>query len=342
MTISDDGRAGPWSNRARWLLTPTGSLAVLLIAAAALRFTPARITDPLRDGWMTLLRPAVAVTDDAVDFSRDRVKWLEAALADGRRAAEAERQVTELKQQNDRLATALDAAHLTHAQSDSNAAGASPTEPLLASQAIAARVLGHAAQTFMRGSDFVDIGNRSGVATGALVIDGAPLGDATPTMIDAGRDLGLQSGRMVLAGRRVWGKLANVGSHTSVVRRVTDPGYRDTVQIAHRGGGPDAALRLGPRGVLVGSGEKLCRVELVEASEPVAVGDGVYTQSDGLLPEPLVYGQIVRVELIDDKLHWQIWMQPAIGTDEPTQVAVLRAELNPARMANTSGESMSQ
>jgi cell shape-determining protein MreC len=338
MTISDDVRARPWSNRARWLLTPTGALAVLLIAAAALRCIPARITDPMRDAWMTLLRPAAAVTNDVIEFSQGRVLWLQAALADGQRAAEAERQVADLKEQNDRLAMALDASRLTHAQSESIAASASPTQPLLESQAIAARVLGHAAQTFLRGSELVDIGNRNGVAAGALVIDGAPPGDGTTTMIDAGRDLGLQSGRTVLAGRRVWGKLAKVGSHTSVVRRITDPGYHDTVQLAHSDGGPDSPQQLGPRGVLVGSGERLCRIELVDASEPVSVGDQVYTQSDGLLPEPLVYGQIVRVELTADKLHWQIWMQPAVGANEPREVAILRAELNPARMGTVSGE----
>ena len=105
-------------------------------------------------------------------------------------------------------------------------------------------------------------------------------------VIDAGRDLGAEPGRVVLAGRRVWGKLATVGPHTSVVQRITDRGYRDTVQLARRDTGQLAhregeQLRLGPRGVLVGSGDPLCQIELVEATEPVSVGDEVCTAADG-------------------------------------------------------------
>src|SRR6266699_6331214 len=110
MTISDEGRARSSRNRGGWLRTPTGALILLLIAAAALWAIPARVTDPVRDAWMMLLRPAVAVADDAVEFSRDHLAWLQAALADGERAAEVELQLTELKKQNDRLVFALDAA----------------------------------------------------------------------------------------------------------------------------------------------------------------------------------------------------------------------------------------
>jgi cell shape-determining protein MreC len=286
---------------------------------------------------MSLLRPTAAVTNDAITFSRDRIGWLEAAMADGQRAAEAERQASKLKEENDRLASALDAVRLMKSSADSVGPGAATAEPLLQSDAVVARVLGHSAQSFMRGRELLDIGSRSGVSPGAIVLDGDAPNDRTQALVDAGSDLALQPGRLVLAGRRVWGKLATVGTHTSVVRRITDPGYRDTVQIAHSESS-GASPHLGPRGVLVGSGERLCRIELVEASEPVSVGDGVYTESDGLLSEPLIYGQVVRVELAADKLHWQIWMQPAIGSDAPREVAVLRTELNPARVGMVSGE----
>jgi cell shape-determining protein MreC len=332
MTVSDEQHPGPRRGWAAWLRTPLGGAALLLVAAAVLHSMPARFTDPVRDAWMTFLRPTVAIADGAIDFTRDRVAWLQAALADGRRAAEAEQQAIELKARNDRLAAALDAARRFPVHTDAGMQSASSTAPLLQTNAVAARVLGQTAQSFLRGRELLDVGSRSGVAVGGLVLDSeAPIDKAT-SMIDAGRDLELQPGGVVLAGRRVWGKLASVGSHVSVVRRITDRGYRAEVQIVHGDADNEAPQRPSPRGMLVGTGDRLCRIELVDASEPVSVGDRVYSESDGALPEPLVYGEIVRVEEPRDKLHWQIWMQPAAGSEAPREVAVLRTELNPTRM----------
>ena len=163
----------------------------------------------------------------------------------------------------------------------------------------------------------------------------AKLGDARPTLvrrpvIDAGADFGLAADGLVLAGRRVWGKIAAVGPYTSVVCRVCEPGYRDAVQLGHVEG---RRLQLGPRGLLVGTGEPLCRVEMVEVSQPVAIGDEVYTSDDGVPHAPLLYGRVVRLERSAGQPHWQIWMEPAVGSDEPRSVAVLQMDLNPARVA---------
>ncbi len=332
MTASDEQHSGPRRGWASWLRTPIGAVALLLAAAAALHCIPARLTDPVRDAWITLLRPTVAVADDAIHFARDRIAWLQAALVDGRRAAEAEQEAIELKKQNDRLAAALDAARRLPVRSDAVMQSAPSYTPLLQSDAVVARVLGHAAQTFLRGHELLDVGSHSGVSPGGLVVDNDGPDGGTKTLIDAGRDLDLRPGRIVLAGRRVWGQLASVGSHVSVVRRITDPGYRAEVQIAHGDGDGEAIQQTDPHGILVGSGDRYCQIEFVEAAAPVSVGDRVYSESDGLLPEPLLYGEIVRVELARDKLHWQIWMQPAIGSDIPREVAVLRTELNPARL----------
>ena len=94
----------------------------------------------------------------------------------------------------------------------------------------------------------------------------------------------------MLAGSRVWGKVADVGPHTCTVRRITDAGYRDLVQLATS---REGRLHFSARGVLVGAGERLCKIELVETTEPVAVGDLVFTADDGVLQSPLLYGKIV-------------------------------------------------
>ena len=163
---------------------------------------------------------------------------------------------------------------------------------------------------------------------GELVVESAA--SATP-LIDVGHDLGAQPGRLVLSGRRIWGKLTAVGAVASTVQRTTDLGYRDRVQLAHSDG---AARQLGAQGMLVGAGQSLCRIELIDASQPVSVGDEVYAAGDGTLAEPLLYGRIVRAEHVSGQPHWQLLMAPALAADPLRTVEVLKLELNPARVAN--------
>jgi hypothetical protein len=76
----------------------------------------------------------------------------------------------------------------------------------------------------------------------------------------------------------------------------------------------------------------LARVRRVDVTEPVAVGDAVYAASDqGVLPQPLLYGFVVRVQRPVGAAHWEIWMKPALD-GEPESVVVLRAQINPARI----------
>ena len=327
------------SERLRWLTTPRGLLTVLLVAAAGMHLMPERIVDPLRGAWSALLRPAQIVTTSAMDFTRDRWARVQASWADGERLVESEQEIVELREQNRRLTAAVAAARVGELDAAEGGSTGAPSEPLLHAEAVDVRVLGQTAQTFLRGQDVLDFGSRAGAARGALVIDGgsktdSPIDRANP-LLDAGADLRFRSGRVVLSGRRVWGKLATVGPHTSVVQRITDRGYRDAVQIVRHDNGAGAPGRLGPRGILVGNGEALCRIELVETTEPVSAGDEVSTVPDGVIPAPLVYGHITRVERPLAGAHWQIWMEPAIGADVPREVAVLKMELNAARIAES-------
>jgi cell shape-determining protein MreC len=82
--------------------------------------------------------------------------------------------------------------------------------------------------------------------------------------------------------------------------------------------------------MLEGTGRRLCRIRLVVTTEPVSDGDLVFTTThQGLLPEPLLYGRVTRVERLAGSAHWQIWMQPAAAPELPETVSVLRARLNP-------------
>jgi hypothetical protein len=48
---------------------------------------------------------------------------------------------------------------------------------------------------------------------------------------------------------------------------------------------------------------------------------------------PLIYGRVARVERSSGKTHWEIWMEPAVGPDEPETIVVVRLSLNPQRIA---------
>ena len=81
-----------------------------------------------------------------------------------------------------------------------------------------------------------------------------------------------------------------------------------------------------------GTGEPLARVRLVAVTEPVSVGDPIYSSAgEGVVTSPLLCGRIVRLEQPVGAAYWEIWMQPAVGPREPQEVSVLRTELNPRR-----------
>jgi cell shape-determining protein MreC len=164
----------------------------------------------------------------------------------------------------------------------------------------------------------------------ALVIDDPNAASIAP-ILDRGRDAAIAADRLVLAGSRVWGKVAEVGQHTCTVKRTTDAGYRDLVQLATP---REDQLQFVARGVLVGQGTLLCKIEQVETTEPIAIGDLAFTVDDGVVDAPLLYGRVVRLGRKPGQAHWEIWLEPAVPAAlPPAHVAVLKMELNPTRIA---------
>jgi cell shape-determining protein MreC len=339
------------------LTAPHTALALVMVTAIGLALVPPSLTEPVRHGWQSLLRPSQEGVDHTLDVGRRAVAWMRGASASADRLSAAESEAARLTEQNRQLEAELE---LIRGDATTLNTAVGTGDSLLLSDAVTARVLGSQAQAYLKSRDLLDAGSRAGVAAGALVTDAAPGAGSTGAdpsspsnettrplgayqvramrtaarirpMLDAGIDLGLDSGGLVLAGRRVWGRIASVGPYTSVVERICEPGYRDTVQIGRL---EDRRLRLGPRGLLVGAGGSQARIELIETSQPVAIDDEVYTADDGVLRTPLLYGRIVRLERTSGGPYWQIWMEPAVGADEPRTVAVLRMELNPSRVAS--------
>jgi len=295
------------------LTTPAATLVLGLLLAIALTLVPQPWTNPLRGAAATVLRPG---QHGALAIKRqgDRAtRWITSHFQTAARLVETRRELQRLKQQNQRLTAELDAARAQPPDETPDDA----TGRLLQTRCVGAHVLGRQARAFLSRQYLLDVGSNLGIEPEALVVDG-------PAVIDRGSDADLKPGQLVLNGRRVWGKIVQLGPYTSTVRAATEPGFRDLVRL----GGPS-----GTQGILEGTGGPLARIRLVEVTEPVSIGDAVYTAAGkGAMSGALLYGRIVRLKRPIGAAHWEIWMQPAV-TDEPEQVAVLKTELNPLRVA---------
>ena len=209
-------------------------------------------------------------------------------------------------------------------------AGVTDTSPLLVTHGIRARVLGSRAAAVLSEAQIIAVGRKARPLGDALVLADSAIS------IDGGQDARIADGDLALAGRRIYGKVIDVGLHTATVRRADQPGYRDVVQLARLTGG---RLALGAKGVLEGTGDCTCRVRLVSAHESVEPGDLVLTaHNEGLLPQALVYGVVRRAERRVAAPHWDISVELAGSAANPTHLIVLRTELDRERLAAAPAE----
>jgi cell shape-determining protein MreC len=303
--------------------SPAAALGMAMACGVVLAVLPPRWSDPLRGGAALLLRPGQTAASALRQYARGGITTAECHFQSAARLAALEEELEQLQWEHRRVVAELAAAR---SQASKQTGSDDQGDRLLLAQCVPARVLGRQARAFLVRHHLLDVGTSSGLQRDDLVVDG-------PAVIDRGSDAALRTGQLVLSGRRIWGKIVQLGPHTSAVRAATEPGYRDLVFVV---GSEEKPNRWQRQGILEGSGEPLCRIRLVEVTEPVAVGDLVYTAAaKGLLPEPLLYGQVVRLDRPAGAAHWEIWMRPAVGPHAPENVAVLRAELNPLRVAET-------
>ena len=299
----------------------------MLAVSLLLMSAPPRATAPLKGAVSALFAPGQKW---ATGVRRRAFRWVircRLGLATAAQQQDLADELQRLRERNQELETALAWAAEREPSEENAEGGVSSTAPLLCPKLVQARVLGPQARAFLERLDLLDAGRNAGLETDALVFD------ASTVTLDQGRNAELSVDDLALAGRRIVGKLVVVGPQTSVVRKVTDPGYRDLVQLAQSSG---EGLRTGARGVLEGAGESLCRIRMVEVTEPVSTGDLVLAAGEtGASSFGAVYGRVARVERRAGDAHWQIWMEPAAGRESPSEVAVLRLELNPERIART-------
>lgn len=310
-------------------------LIVGLAVSVALALLPARWTEPLRGAAQAALRPGQAVAVWLLEGGRRAARWARDWRTNAARLAQAERHREALEAENQRLRAEL-AMERRRAASLAEHALPGGAEPLLHPRGVPVRVLGQQARAFLARRYLLDAGSRAGIEPDQLVLD------AGPGWIDRGADARLLVGQPVLCQGRVWGKIASVGPLTSTVRAITEPGYRDLVCVGARPPAGDASPA-GPQGILEGTGEPLARIRLVEVTEPVAVGDPVYSlAAKGVVAEPLLCGHVARLERPPGSTHWEMWMRPAVASKQPERAVVVSTELNPPRVATLDGKPVAQ
>lgn len=304
-------------------------LLVALAILLALVALPARYTRYPQSAWQRCLAPgrslvfaAASRASAALELCRNLGVTAEASLARNARLRELEAEVRRARSQRDMAL--VEVANLRDDRSQAEFFDAA-SHPLLAASLVEARWLGPASQAFLRGHKMLGLGERAGVRPGSLLVE---------PVLDQGTSTGLAAGRLLVVGRRVWGKVAAAGPWTSQARHVTSSAFRDLVTIVSADDSRSASPRA--QGVLYGEDKPLCRLRRVSIDFPVSVGDCVVaTLGYELGAGPLYYGHVVRAEQESAATDWEIWVAPAIAGDEALpRVAVVVPQLNPDRLAN--------
>jgi len=200
------------------------------------------------------------------------------------------------------------------------------TEPLFASRAIEARVIGQELLSLWKSKRLLDHGARDGVQEDQWVLDGTGL------KLDQGEDASLVPGLMVFAGRSVLGRITEAGKFVSSVELISDRGFRAKAAVGRASG---QGLSFSTAGLLEGDGGGQCRLTQIPANETVAIGDGVFTVPiDASIESPLLFGRIVAVT--PGSLHWDVVVKPEIEPAALRTVQVLTTSFNPQRLVGGS------
>ncbi|TWT56658.1 Cell shape-determining protein MreC [Thalassoglobus neptunius] len=200
----------------------------------------------------------------------------------------------------------------------------SPTSSLLKTRAIDANVLGVTGEeSSMTVSLLVSAGSRHGISSEELVLEQPGL------LIDQGENADIRLDRLVTTGRALLGRTHQVGRWTTVVQPIFDPQFRMAVRLVRES---ELGLVVGSSGILEGTGED-CRILEVKGTEPVAVGDLVYTDLAASLSSlPIYCGRVTEATILPQETHWTIRVAPVWAAGSiPKKVSILQTELKPDR-----------
>lgn len=310
----------PTTSPPLWLLTAS------LLTGIGLACAPDEVKTTLRTTVRDLLRPGqMAVTGGrewtSNHYESFRIRWLAAEPPSGLGTDDKIRdeRLRQLQAENVWLRE-----QLRHSKSVAGAIRS--TEPLLVPDVVEARVLGtETVQRLRRAArSILGSGGRDGIEGAALVLAGKS------SQIDVGEDSQLHVDHLILAGCTVAGKVGEVGRYTSTLLPITDKQYRGLARLARSAG---SGLEFGAEGILEGDGGDGCRLNFIQSTEPVSVGDSLYTSvTDGSLSVPLLYGTVVAAELPPGAPHWSIQVKPAADLSKLRRVQIVRTQPNPLRL----------
>ncbi|MFQ5731148.1 MAG: rod shape-determining protein MreC [Planctomycetaceae bacterium] len=301
------------------------TLSMTAVAIALLAFSD-RVADPIRAQLRDGLCPGLTALDSAVDSIRGAVsEWSGEPTRNGvaKERPPADRSgpaLQQLRAANARLTERL----ANNAQAGTFPYRGSSSSPLVLTELVEARVLGRETAAAWRGGWLLNRGGRQGIEESALVVsDDAPL-------LDVGRDAKLEPGFAVFAGRTVVGRIRAVGRWSSTLEPLTAAGFRGHAQLIRK---TSAGYAFGATGVIEGADQGGCKLKMIASAEPVSVGDGVYTLSNGGdFPFPMYYGRVIAAMLHPTATHWDIDVEPAAQDLRLRVVQVLRKRLDPRRV----------
>lgn len=200
---------------------------------------------------------------------------------------------------------------------------ASPSSRLMVWEMLSARVLGRERDLSGTPALLLDLGASNGATEEAFVVYGAD------PVLDQGTDSGIQPGQPVYAGRCVLGRITRAGRRTCAVRLTTDPKYSARAQLLRE---TASGAQFGAEAILKGRGNGTCELTGVPYTEPVSVGDAVYTGGrSALFPTPMYYGRVIEAKL-EAGQRWSIVVKPNFDVDEIREVAVLRENMSSSRV----------
>jgi cell shape-determining protein MreC len=200
--------------------------------------------------------------------------------------------------------------------------------PLFVPELIEARILspesGHELAATLTS---LDRGQSSGVNDSQWILSGEGI------LADQGADGRISPDDPIIAGRTVYGRVATVGRWTSRAQHVTDAGFRVHARLFRKSG--DELVR-GVEGMLTGKGNGHCALELIPGTEPVEVGDLVFTaETIPGVDSALYLGDVAAASLPSAGAHWTIDVTPGIASDAVDRVQIVRIGLHPDRLLPT-------
>jgi hypothetical protein len=309
----------------------TRAAVLLSVLAVGLIALPAPWGRALRLAVRDGLRPGLVASASArVELVRTWQRLRRPGGPDPR-VAQLEADVRELETARRRAELAN--AELRQQLAEAEQLGTSPwpvthAEPLVVPELVEASVLSPGSGPLWRTGPVIAAGGTLGLAGDELVLE------ADGRVLDQGSDAGLATGQPVFAGRCVVGRLAEVGRSVSVVRPVTDPDFRGLARLVRRSD-DGTSFSFGAEGIIEGTGEDHLKLSHIPATEPVAVGDEVYTgEGDGTAGHPMYYGRVTKAALEPGGQHWDIRIEPAAARADLRSVVVYRQKVNPVRTAS--------